>query len=173
MESSGESLFAIKLKYLERAKEMITHPELPIVRIRVAGEGDEEGEMSKDLGLMNGHIEDVLRIAAQMDMKGSLYNWLGEDCEVSLVLYSMDDAIRYIASLLPGKDIEASSPEKHKTPNIITHVPSQKEIHKKVAFTIENKRKDDYIGALNPKTNFITTPLSWAPNRETIMAVEV
>ena len=153
---------------------MITHPELPIAHIWVSGAGDEEGEKSTDLGLMNGHIEDMLRIAAQMDMKGSRYNWLGEDSEVLLTLYPIDDAIRDIASRLPGKDVEKDMlPKEYKTPDLLRYVPPQKEINKKVAFIIDNKIKDSYVKALNPETKFTTIPLSWAPDRETVMAVEV
>jgi len=140
MESLEKPFFEIKPEYLERAREMITHPELPIVRTRVAGAGDEEGEKSEDLGLMNGRIEDILRIAAHMDTKGSRCNLLREDCEVSLTLYSMDDAIRDIASRLPGKDIEASLPENHKTPDLLRYIPPQEKIGKKVAFTMNKLR---------------------------------
>lgn len=153
---------------------MITHPELPIAQIRIAGAGDEEGEKSEDLGLMNGHIEDMLRIAVRMDRKGSRYNWLGEDCEVSLALYSLDNAVRDIASRLPGKDVEARLlPEKYKSPDLIKYVSPQEEIRKKVAFIVYNREEDKYIKALNPETKFTTIPLSWAPDRETVIAVEV
>ena len=156
-----EPSFKIKPEDMQRAKEMIARPELPIARVWVRG--DVEGKSSIDLGWMNGYIEDILRVTVPHAIHAPVSGGLQADREISLSLYTMDEAVREIANELPGHDLKKEvrkSMGGKDVPPLVRLILPQENIGSKVAAFVSytTGKKERLKDILKPGTEFNIIP---------------
>lgn len=116
----------------ETIRKKLTHPELPVLHIGVAG--DSEGRTSCSPGWMNGNIEDILRKVYPISGRAMGVR------EISVSVYTMDQIAKIWWEYNVLENVE--------------YIPLQEMIRKEVSVYIALDKVEEFIKLLNSETRY-------------------